>query len=83
MKIGNPLDKALGVGLPTEGAASTRAPGKTSSLEGGVGESAKVTLSQAAAGMVLTPEGEFDADKPEAFKLKVEPMRQRNLRMAA
>jgi hypothetical protein len=27
--------------------------------------------------------GEFDADKPEAFKLKVEPMKQRDLRRAA
>lgn len=27
--------------------------------------------------------GEFDADKPEAFKLKVEPVKQRDLRRAA
>lgn len=72
MKIGNPLDKALGLGLPTEGAASTRAPGKTSSLDGGVSQSAKVTLSQAAAGMVETPEGEFDADKVSRVKQAID-----------
>lgn len=27
--------------------------------------------------------GEFDADKPDAFKLKVEPMKQRELKRAA
>lgn len=73
MKIGNPLDKALGgLGLPTEGATSTRAPGKTASLEGGVSQSAKVTLSQAAAGMVETPTGEFDTDKVSRVKQAID-----------
>jgi len=47
MKIGNPLDKALGVGARTESAPSTSGPSKTSSTDEAVGQSAKVTLSSA------------------------------------
>ncbi|NBD21415.1 flagellar biosynthesis anti-sigma factor FlgM [Aquabacterium fontiphilum] len=73
MKIGNPLDKAIGgLSQPTEGATSTRTPGKTSSLDGGVSQSAKVTLSSAAAGMVESPQGEFDADKVSRVKQAID-----------
>jgi len=65
MKIGNPLDKAVGgVGQRTEGGSKT---GKTSA-SGGVSESAKVTLSNAAAGLISAADGSFDADKVSSVK---------------
>ncbi len=67
MKIGNPLDKALGVNTArTE--ASTTTPGKTPSLEGGVSESAKVTLSSTATGLAQSQDGDMDVDKVASVK---------------
>ena len=61
MKIGNPLDKALGIGnARTEG--STTTSGKTSSLDGGVSESAKVTLSSTATGLAQGQGGAYQAE---------------------
>lgn len=66
MKIGNPLDKAVGgVSQRTEGGSNT---GKSSSELGGVSESAKVTLSNAASGLISAAEGSFDADKVSSVK---------------
>jgi negative regulator of flagellin synthesis FlgM len=67
MKIGNPLDKALGVNTArTE--ASTTTSGKTPSLEGGVNESAKVTLSSTATGLAQSQDGDMDVDKVASVK---------------
>ena len=61
MKIGNPLDKALGaVTGRTEGAASTNASGRASSTDGPVNESAKVTLSTSATGLMAGGNGLLD-----------------------
>lgn len=66
MKIGNPIDKAVGgVGPRTEGATTS---GKTSSSSGSVGESAKVTLSNVASGLMSAADGTFDADKVSSVK---------------
>lgn len=49
-------------------------------------ESINVLAAHACAAIILVVEqlfGEFDADKPEAFKLKVEPVKQRELKRAA
>ncbi len=73
MKIGNPLDKAVGgVNARTEGASTADKPGKTSSAQGGVGESAKVTLSSAAAGLLSQNEGDFDLDKVASVKQAID-----------
>ena len=73
MKIGNPIDKALGGVSPrTEGSGSTSTSGKTSSLDGGVGESAKVTLSTAATGLMSQNDGDFDADKVSSVKQAID-----------
>lgn len=75
MKIGNPLEKALGAGAPqrTEGATSTTTPGKTASLDGGVSESAKVTLSSTAAGLMTAADtGDFDAAKVSEVKSAID-----------
>ncbi len=73
MKIGNPIDKALGtVSSRTEGATSTSTSGKTSSLDGGVGESAKVTLSSAATGLLAQNDGDFDVDKVASVKQSID-----------
>ncbi len=71
MKIGNPLDKALGVSSTrTEGSTST--PGKTPSLDGGVSASAKVTLSSAATGMAQGTDADMDADKVASVKQAID-----------
>jgi negative regulator of flagellin synthesis FlgM len=71
MKIGNPLDKALGVtNARTDG--STTTSGKTSSLDGGVSESAKVTLSSTAAGLASGQDGDMDVDKVASVKQAID-----------
>jgi negative regulator of flagellin synthesis FlgM len=65
MKIGNPLDKAVGGVSPrTEGASTT---GKATSASGSVSESAKVTLSTVASGL-MAGDGTFDAGKVSSIK---------------
>lgn len=72
MKIGNPLDKAVGGVSPrTEGATSTGASSKTSSASGSTSESAKVTLSTVASGL-MSVEGEFDAEKVSSVKQSID-----------
>ena len=72
MKIGNPLDKAVGGVSPrTEGASSTGSSGKTSSASGSSSESAKVTLSTVASGL-MSVEGEFDAEKVSSVKQAID-----------
>lgn len=77
MKIGNPSDKAVGgaSGPKTEGtsgAASTKTTGKTGSLDGGVSESAKVTLSNAAANLISGSDPTFDANKVTQVKQAID-----------
>lgn len=72
MKIGNPADKALGgVGPRAEGSASGVASAK-SSAGGSVGESAKVTISSAATGLMQDQDGDFDAGKVASVKQAIE-----------
>jgi len=72
MKIGNPLDKSVGGVSPrTEGATSTGTSGKTSSVSGNASESAKVTLSTVASGL-MSVEGEFDAEKVSSVKQAID-----------
>ncbi|MFT3856281.1 MAG: flagellar biosynthesis anti-sigma factor FlgM [Aquabacterium sp.] len=72
MKIGNPLDKSVGgVGPRTEGASSTTSSGKTSSTTSSTSESAKVTLSTVASGL-MSVEGEFDAEKVSSVKQAID-----------
>lgn len=69
MKIGNPLDKAVGGVSPrTEGASTS----KTSSPAGGVNESAKVTLSTVASGLMSAADGTFDANKVSSIKQSID-----------
>ena len=74
MKIGNPVDKAIGTGSSqrTEGATTTSQSGKTASAEGGVSESAKVTLSPAATGLLSSSDGDFDAQKVANVKAAID-----------
>lgn len=74
MKIGNPLDKAIGAGATarTDGATTTSTPGKTGSLDGGVASSAKVTLSSAATGLLTGADSDFDADKVSSVKQAID-----------
>jgi negative regulator of flagellin synthesis FlgM len=72
MKIGNPADKALGGVSPrAEGTASGVSSAKTSAASG-VGESAKVTLSSAATGLMQDQDGDFDAGKVASVKQSIE-----------
>jgi negative regulator of flagellin synthesis FlgM len=71
MKIGNPLDKALGVGLRTESATSTSSSGKISSKDDAVSESAKVTLSLASS-LVAGGDGVVDAAKVARVKQAID-----------
>jgi negative regulator of flagellin synthesis FlgM len=73
MKIGNPIDKANG-GSSTQRAegASTKASGKTTSLDGGVSQSAKVSLSPMAASLFAGADPAFDADKVDKVKQSIE-----------
>ncbi len=75
MKIGNPIDKATGGAASSraEGATtSTRTSGKTSSLDGGVSQSAKVSLSPMAAGLISGMDPDFDANKVDKVKQSIE-----------
>jgi len=73
MKIGNPLDKAVGGVSPrTEGASTTASSGKTSSTSSSASESAKVTLSTAAAGLMASADGDFDVDKVSSVKQQID-----------
>lgn len=67
MKIGNPLDKALGVSPRTESTPSTTGPSKTSSTDEAVGQSAKVTLSSAST-FAAGNDGVVDAAKVSRVK---------------
>lgn len=71
MKIGNPLDKALGVGARTESAPSTNGPSKTSSTDEAVGQSAKVTLSSASS-FLGAGDGVMDAAKVSRVKQAID-----------
>ena len=74
MKIGNPTDKAIGgtSGAKTESATSTKSSGRTTSLDGGVSSSAKVTLSSAATNLITTVDPTFDSDKVASVKQSIE-----------
>lgn len=73
MKIGNPIDKATG-GSSSQRAegATTTASGKTSSLDGGVSQSAKVSLSPMAASLISGMDPDFDADKVDKVKQSID-----------
>jgi negative regulator of flagellin synthesis FlgM len=68
MKIGNPLDKALGVNNARTEGSTTATSGKTSSLDGGPSQSAKVTLSSTATGLAQSQDGDMDVDKVASVK---------------
>ncbi|MCH8180632.1 MAG: flagellar biosynthesis anti-sigma factor FlgM [Proteobacteria bacterium] len=71
MKIGNPLDKALGVSPRSEAATSTNGPSKTSSKDDAVGQSAKVTLSTASS-FIGGGDGVVDAAKVSRVKQAID-----------
>jgi negative regulator of flagellin synthesis FlgM len=72
MKIGKPIDNAVGGVSPrTEGASSAKSSGKTSSASGSSGESAKVTLSTAASGL-MGADGDFDVQKVSSVKQAID-----------
>ncbi|MGE5451912.1 MAG: flagellar biosynthesis anti-sigma factor FlgM [Acidobacteriota bacterium] len=73
MKIGNPIDKATGgsASQRTEG-ATTSASGKTTSLDGGVSQSAKVSLSPMAASLISGNDPDFDANKVDKIKQSID-----------
>lgn len=73
MKIGNPIDKAIGgVGSRTEGTASTHASEKPSSNDAAVSESAKVTFSASATGMLSNADGVVDTSKVARVKQAID-----------
>ncbi|RZL00284.1 MAG: flagellar biosynthesis anti-sigma factor FlgM [Rubrivivax sp.] len=74
MKIGNPSDKSVnGAGsAKTEAPGSTKTTGKTASLDGGVNESAKVTLSNTAANLLSGADPTFDANKVSKVKQAID-----------
>ncbi|RZI84918.1 MAG: flagellar biosynthesis anti-sigma factor FlgM [Rubrivivax sp.] len=76
MKIGNPSDKPVGgaSGTKTDGASAgaTKPTGKTGSLDGGVSESAKVTLSNTAANLLSGADPAFDVDKVTKVKQAID-----------
>lgn len=71
MKIGNPLDKALGVSPRTESASTTNTANKASSANDAVSQSAKVTLS-AASSFMAGNEGVVDAAKVSHVKQAID-----------
>ncbi|MDE2592708.1 MAG: flagellar biosynthesis anti-sigma factor FlgM [Burkholderiales bacterium] len=73
MKIGNPIDKATGSSSShrTEGATTTSS-GKTSSLDGGVSQSAKVSLSPMATSLFSGSDPAFDAGKVDKVKQSID-----------
>ncbi len=73
MKIGNPSDKAVnGTSAKTEATANTKTTGKTGSLDGGVSESAKVTLSNTASNLLSGADPTFDANKVSQVKQSID-----------
>jgi negative regulator of flagellin synthesis FlgM len=73
MKIGNPIDKAIGgLGPRPEGTASTNASGKAASTDAAVGQSAKVTLSTSAAGLMAGGDGVMDMQKVSRVKQAID-----------
>jgi negative regulator of flagellin synthesis FlgM len=69
MKIGNPLDKSVGGVSPrSEGASTT---GKSSSTSPTSGDSAKVTLSNAAVGL-MGADGDIDVQKVSSVKQAID-----------
>lgn len=74
MKIGNSTD-AVTSSTRTDTASatgSTRTPGKTDSLDGGVDASAKVTLSNVAGNLLNSTDGAFDAEKVARVKQAID-----------
>ncbi|MDE2075486.1 MAG: flagellar biosynthesis anti-sigma factor FlgM [Burkholderiales bacterium] len=73
MKIGNPTDKVTG-GSSSQRAegASTAASGKTTTLDGGVSQSAKVSLSPMASSLISGSDPDFDADKVGKVKQSID-----------
>ncbi len=69
MKIGNPLDKSVGGVSPrSEGASSS---GKTSSTSASSSDSSKVTLSNAAVGL-MGADGDIDVQKVSSVKQAID-----------
>ncbi len=69
MKIGNPLDKSVGGVSPrSEGASSS---GKTSSTSASGSDSSKVTLSNAAVGL-MGADGDIDVQKVSSVKQAID-----------
>ncbi len=69
MKIGNPLDKSVGGVSPrSEGASSS---GKSSSTSSTSGDSSKVTLSNAAVGL-MGADGDIDVQKVSSVKQAID-----------
>ena len=75
MKIGNPIDKATGGSSSqrTEGATSSSSTtGKTTTLDGGVSESVKVSLSPAAANLISAGDPDINIDKVDKVKQAID-----------
>ncbi|MBC7701943.1 flagellar biosynthesis anti-sigma factor FlgM [Aquabacterium sp.] len=74
MKIGNPSDKPVGgaSSAKTEATTNTKTTGKTASLDGGVSESAKVTLSNTASTLLSGADPTFDAHKVSQVKQSID-----------
>ena len=72
MKIGTQMDKVLtGLSSRPESVGSTKTPGKTASLDGGVGKSATVTLSETAS-LLSEDSAAFDAAKVARIKQAID-----------
>lgn len=74
MKIGNTTPDAVSSTSTgrTENTQTTRTPGKTDSLDGGVDASAKVTLSNVAGNLLTSTDGSFDAEKVNRIKQAID-----------
>lgn len=74
MKIGNPADKPVGAAasVKAEATGNAKTTGKTASLDGGVSESAKVTLSNTAANLMSGADPTFDANKVSKVKQAID-----------
>ncbi|RZL09092.1 MAG: flagellar biosynthesis anti-sigma factor FlgM [Rubrivivax sp.] len=74
MKIGNSTDAVSSTSTARTDTATqtTRTPGKTGSLEGGVDASAKVTLSNVAGNLLTSTDGSFDAEKVSRIKQAID-----------
>ena len=72
MKIGTQMDKVLtGLSSRPESVGSTKTPGKTASLDGGVGKSATVTLSETAS-LLSEDSAAFDDAKVARIKQAID-----------